>query len=70
MDHSQSSSHHKDRVNSSRAGKGRSHQQRLPSMFLASLLSLFKASPVFVWQPAVRLDDPQIVSTLMVDYGR
>jgi hypothetical protein len=39
-------------------------------MFLASLLSLFKASPVFVWQPAVRLDDPQIVSTLMVDYGR
>lgn len=34
-------------------------------MFLATLISMFKAPKAYVWQPAVTLDDPVIVSALM-----
>lgn len=39
-------------------------------MFLASILSLFKPAATFVWKPVLTLQDPQIVSTLLVDNGR
>jgi hypothetical protein len=38
-------------------------------MLLSFVMSaLFR--PRFVWVPALELDDPQVVSTLFVDYGR
>lgn len=39
-------------------------------MFIATLLSLFKTPKAFVWQPAITLVDPQIVSALLTDSGR
>lgn len=34
-------------------------------MFLATLISIFTAPKVYVWQPAVTMTDPTIVSTLI-----
>ena len=34
-------------------------------MFLASLISLFTAPKAYVWQPALTLTDPAIVSQLI-----
>lgn len=33
-------------------------------MFLATLISMCKAPKAFVWQPALTLKDPEIVSAL------
>lgn len=34
-------------------------------MFIATLISLFTAPKAYVWQPAVTLTDPSIVSALL-----
>ncbi len=39
-------------------------------MFLATLISLFTAPKAYVWQPALTMTDPTIVSELMPDCGR
>jgi hypothetical protein len=39
-------------------------------MFLATLISLFTAPKAYVWQPALTLNDPTIVSQLMPDCSR
>lgn len=39
-------------------------------MFLASLLSIFRAPKAYVWRPALTLVDSQVVSTLMPDNAR
>ncbi len=39
------------------------------SMFIATLISLFKAPKPYVWQPAVTMDDPAIVSALTPTCG-
>jgi hypothetical protein len=38
-------------------------------MFLATLISLFTAPKAYVWQPALTLKDPQIVSQLIPNCG-
>ncbi len=39
-------------------------------MLLAFVASLLHGPKTFVWRPAVCLDDPAIVSTLMADLSR
>jgi hypothetical protein len=39
-------------------------------MFIATLLSLFTAPKAYVWQPAVTMTDPAVVSALMPDCSR
>jgi hypothetical protein len=39
-------------------------------MFLASIISLFTAPKAYVWQPALTMTDPAIVSQLMPDCAR
>ncbi|MGL4440526.1 MAG: hypothetical protein ACRCUE_14780 [Bosea sp. (in: a-proteobacteria)] len=46
-------------------GKGRLLAQRTSSMFLATLISMFTAPKTYVWQPAVTMTDPTIVSALI-----
>jgi hypothetical protein len=46
-------------------GKGPPLNRRTSSMFLATLISLFTAPKTFVWQPAVTMTDPVIVSALI-----
>jgi hypothetical protein len=38
-------------------------------MFLATLISLFTAPKAYVWQPAVTMRDPAIVSALTPTCG-
>jgi hypothetical protein len=38
-------------------------------MFLATLISMFTAPKAYVWQPAVTLTDPVIVSALIPRTG-
>jgi hypothetical protein len=39
-------------------------------MFLASIISLFTAPKAYVWQPALTMTDPTVVSQLMPDNAR
>jgi hypothetical protein len=45
--------------------KGFPLAKRTCPMFLATLISLFTAPKTFVWQPAVTMTDPVIVSALI-----
>ena len=39
-------------------------------MFLTSIISLFTAPKAYVWQPALTLTDPTVVSQLMPECAR
>ena len=41
-----------------------------PPMFLASIISLFTAPKAYVWQPALTMTYPTVVSQLMPDNAR
>ncbi len=39
-------------------------------MFLAHVIALFRRDRAYVWKPALTLDDPTVVSTIMPDLAR